>query len=113
MSEPLQDRLRGALEALARQRRTATYQELVALAEVPAPHAIHSLTLALEDLVRQDHAAGRPLLAALAVSRTAPHPGRGFFDLLAELDRYQGPARGPEAEAWHSKEIAAVFAHWC
>ncbi len=76
MSGPLQDRLRAALEALARQRRTATYQELVALAEVPAPHAIHSLTLALEDLVRQDHGAGRPLLAALAVSRAQGGPQR-------------------------------------
>ena len=78
---------------------------------MPPPHAIHKLTLALEDLVREDHAAGRPLLAAVAVSRTGNGiPGRGFFQLLSELGRYAGPDRGPVAEAAHAAELARVFA---
>jgi hypothetical protein len=61
--------LRTCLLRLAAERRTATYHELADLAGVPPPHRIHSLTLLLEDLVREDHAAGRPLIAASAVSR--------------------------------------------
>ena len=52
-----------------------TYRDLATLAEVPPPHRIHDLTLALEDLIREDHRAGRPLLAALAKSVSALEPG--------------------------------------
>ena len=91
--------------------RTITYRDLAVLVPIPPPHTIHKLTLALEDLVREDHAAGRPLLAALAVSRTGNGvPGRGFFQLLADLGRYAGPDQGPEAEAAHAAELARVFA---
>jgi hypothetical protein len=106
-------RLRAALIALARARQTITYRDLAARAEVPPPHAIHRLTLALEALVRADHAAGRPLLAALAVSRTAEGiPGRGFFHLLAALGRYQGPERGPEAATAHARELQSAWDFW-
>ena len=99
-------RLRQVLDELAPEARTITYQELALRIAVPPPHRIHKLTLALEALVREDHAAGRPLRAALAVSR-APDalPGRGFFQLLAELGRYQGPDRGAAAAAAHAAEL--------
>src|SRR3546814_9562843 len=64
-------------------------------------------------MAREDHAAGRPLLAALAVSRTQKGPdgggipGRGFFQLLTELGRYDGPDQGPEAAAQHARELQA------
>jgi hypothetical protein len=86
---------------------------LAARVPVPPPHGIHKLTLALEALMREDHLAGRPLLAALAVSQTAPGiPGRGFFHLLAELGRYAGPDRGQTAAAAHAAELAQSFAFW-
>ena len=56
--------VRACLLRLAAERRTATYHELAAQAALAPPHRIHSLTLVLEDLIRDDHAAGRPLLAA-------------------------------------------------
>ena len=89
-------RLRQVLDELAPEARTITYQELALRIAVPPPHRIHKLTLALEALVR----------AALAVSR-APDalPGRGFFQLLAELGRYQGPDRGAAAAAAHAAEL--------
>ncbi|MDH3472267.1 MAG: hypothetical protein OEM59_01135 [Rhodospirillales bacterium] len=106
-------RLRAALIPLARARRTITYRDLAARAEVPPPHSIHRLTLALEDLVRADHAAGRPLLAALAVSRTAEGiPAPGFFHLLAALGRYRAPERGPEAAAAHARELQGAWDYW-
>ena len=113
MDQGLAAAVRAALIPLARARRTVTYRELAARVPVPPPHGIHKLTLALEDLVRADHAADRPLLAALAVSRTAPGiPGRGFFLLLAELGRYAGADRGGEAAAAHAAELARAFVYW-
>ncbi len=105
--------LQRALLGLAAARRTATYNELASLAAVPPPHRIHNLTLRLEDLIRADHAAGRPLLAAVAVSRGQNGiPGPGFFQLLREIGRYQGPDRGPEAAACHAAELQAAWDHW-
>ena len=83
--------LRLALIALAQERRTITYRELAELAGVPPPHTIHKVTLALEALMREDHAADRPLIAALAVSKMGSGmPGRGFFELAGELGLYDG-----------------------
>ncbi len=113
MDPDLATALRATLVPLARARRTITYRDLAARVPVPPPHGIHKLTLALEDLMREDHLADRPLLAALAVSQTAPGiPGRGFFHLLAELGRYAGPDRGETAAAAHGAELAQSFAYW-
>ncbi len=113
MSEVEIESLRRALVAVAGGRRTVTYQDLADLAAVPAPHRIHKLTLALEDLIREDHAAGRALLAAVAISRARGEvPGSGFFHLLAELGRYAGPDRGPRATQAHAAELEAAWAYW-
>lgn len=103
-------RLRAALTAVAAEERTILYRDLAAQAEAPVPHRIHSLTLALEELIRNDHAAGRPLLAAVAVSRGPEGiPGRGFFQLLQELGRYDGPDSGPAAQEAHRRELRTLF----
>ncbi len=105
--------LRAALIPRAKARRTITYRELISRVQVPPPHGIHKLILTLEDLMREDHAADRPLLAALAVSKvTAGIPGPGFFHLLAELGRYAGPDRGEQAAAAHAAELARAFSYW-
>ena len=66
-------------------------------------------TLALEALIREDHAAGRPLLAAYAVSKSRGGlPGRGFFELLSELGR----ADGPDEAANHHQEFQAAKSYW-
>jgi hypothetical protein len=110
--QTLKAQLRQALQDCAAAGATVTYQELARRTSFPGPHAIHRLTSLLEALVREDHAAGRPLLAAFAVSRTSGIPGRGFFQLLAELGRYAGPDQGPDAAAQHARELAASLAHW-
>lgn len=110
MSDPLAQELRAVLAALAAEARTITYQALAQRIAVPPPHRIHKLTLALEALVREDHAAGRPLLAALAISRGPEGlPGRGFFQLLTELGRYQGPDRGAAAATAHGAELQHLW----
>ncbi|HMA16120.1 MAG TPA: hypothetical protein VKP12_15120 [Kiloniellaceae bacterium] len=108
----LMDALRAALRESAAAGETITYQALARRSGFPGPHVIHRLTLLLEAIVREDQAAGRPLLAALAVSRVTGFPGRGFFQLLAELGRYAGPDQGPEAAAHHARELATALAYW-
>lgn len=116
--EKLTAALRGELAACAKAGETVTYRDLAWRVAFPGPQAIHRLTGLLEAMVRDDHAAGRPLLAALAVSRAQKNaagrgiPGRGFFQLLNELGRYEGPDQGPEAAACHARELAAALACW-
>lgn len=116
--QSLPQSLRRELAACARAGETVTYRDLAWRVAFPGPHAIHRLTELLEDMLREDHAAGLPLLAALAVSRAQRNaegdgiPGRGFFQLLAELGRYEGPDRGPEAAACHARELTAALDHW-
>ncbi|WP_282604993.1 hypothetical protein [Pelagibius sp. Alg239-R121] len=113
MEQEIQTSVRHVLIACARTGNTISYRDLVARADVPPPHGIHKTTLALENLVREDHAAGRPLLAAFAVSRAnAGLPGQGFFHLLAELGRYNGPDRGPQAEEVFGRELKAALQYW-
>lgn len=116
MTPALDDRaligtLREALLECARAGETVTYNELARRVDFPGPHRIHRLTGLLEVMIREDHAAGQPLLAALAVSR-AEHgiPGRGFFHLLVELGRYDGADRGPAAVEQHDREVQSVIA---
>jgi len=110
--QTLMARLRLALRDCAAAGETVTYQELARRTGFPGPHSIHRLTLLLEAMVREDHAAGRPLLAALAVSRTSGIPGRGFFQLLSELGRYAGPDHGAEAADQHVRELETALASW-
>jgi hypothetical protein len=104
--------LRLELQDCAAAGETVTYQEVARRTSIPGPHTIHRLTLLLEAMVREDHAACRPLLATVAVSRTTGIPGRGFFQLLTELGRYDGPDQGPEAAAQHARELEAALAQW-
>ncbi len=105
--------LRRLLTAAARARETRRYADLAAEARVPAPHRIHTLTGLLEEMMAEDQAAGRPLLAALVVSRRADAlPAPGFFQHLRALGRYAGPDRGAAAQAAHCAELEAAWDWW-
>lgn len=104
-------RLRPILEDAARRRATLTYLELATAAGLGPPRAIHRVTAALESLMRADHAAGRPLLAAVVVSaKRGGAPAPGFFRLAAGLGLYFGPERGPQAALFHAMELHRVIA---
>jgi len=103
-------RLVAALERHARAGSRVTYAALAGEAGIAGPHAIHRLTEALERLVSQDHAAGRPLRAAVAVSKSRGGlPGPGFFQHCTALGLYFGPDRGPQAETFHRLELDRLF----
>lgn len=61
--------------------------------------------------MEEDAAAGRPLLAAVVVSRTRQGlPAPGFFAKARELGCYDGPEQGPAAASWHRRTLAALRA---
>jgi hypothetical protein len=85
-----------------------TYKELADQLElIPSP-TIHRVTVALENLIKEDVAAGRPILAGFAVSKLRPQlPGSGFFVLQQALGAFSGDATGPEAVAFHRLEMTS------
>lgn len=58
-----------------------TYQALASALRLSPPGTIHKVAGALEQLMREDVAAGRPMIAALVISRAGNMPRRRFFDL--------------------------------
>jgi len=66
------------------------------------------VALALEALIHEDVAAGRPMLASLVVSRRGGLPGDGFFELAVALGRF--PANPADHQSAYQDELAAVLA---
>lgn len=105
MTEALQSRLRALLVERARRGAPATYKELADQLQLQPPQTIHRLTLLLEALMAEDAAAGRPLLAALCLSRRQQLPARGFFIAARGLGVFDGDPEGPAAAAFHAAEL--------
>lgn len=101
------ERLAELLERARLQRQTLTYLQAAEALAVPGPKRIHKTTRLLETLLVRDAEAGRPLRAALVISR-ASHglPGRGFFDHAQRLGLHDG--RDPEG--FHARLLAELFA---
>lgn len=109
--EGLEPRVAAALAALVAERRTTTYLELARALAIPPPHHLRKLIRCLEALAAIDFAAGRPIAAALVVSRARePIPAPGFFAHLIRLGAYHGAEEGEPARRWHAAELARVFA---
>ncbi len=99
------------LDGAARSGATLTYLQVAERAGLAGPGRIARVAAALERTILEDHAAGRPLRAAVAVSRVRDGlPAPGFFQLCREIGRYSGPDRGPEAAAFHAGELRAARA---
>ena len=105
-----QNRAEMALASARRAGRIVTYAEMADAADIPAPQRIHKLTLWLESTMRQDHADGQPIRAALVISRNRDGlPAPGFFQLCHELELYQGPETGTNAARFHQTMLAALM----
>lgn len=112
MSETdLKERLEQELDRLRERQELVTYRDLAVRLEMTGSHTIHRLTDLLEETMREDHAAGRPLRAASVVSRTSGNlPQRGFFQLLRELGLYNGSEDGADAQAAHRNQLERLWA---
>ena len=105
-----QHRAEMVLATAQRANQTITYAELANAAKIPNPHRIHKLTKWLENSMRVDHAAGKPLRAAMVISRTrCGLPAPGFFTLCGELGLYQGAVSGQAAVHFHKTAITTVW----
>ena len=109
----LTERLREVLIDQAQTKYTTTYKQLADRLELAPPLTIHCLTEALEVLMQEDVAAGRPLLAAICVSKMRPGiPGRGFFLAAQALGVFFGDPAGPEAYHFHAVELHRVHSFY-
>jgi hypothetical protein len=110
---PPHARARAFLESVAKRRILITYQELANALQILPPHSIHQVTEALERLMEEDAAAGRPLIAALTISKARGGlPGAGFFNCARRLGRFAGDPDGQDARTFHAAELNAVLAYW-
>ncbi len=94
------------LERARLERKTLTYLEAADALAVPGPQRIHKTTRLLETLLVRDAEAGRPLRAALVISRTGRGlPGQGFFDHAQRLGLHDGD----NPEGFHARLLAELF----
>ncbi len=102
----LKSRVRRALQGAVK---PISYGNLARDLEVGGPGSIVRVTSALEALMREDVAAGRPFLAAMCGGRlTGGLPALGFFEMATALGRYGGPVTGPEASAFVMQQRAML-----
>ena len=106
----LKERLRQVLIDQAQTGGTTTYGELANRLALEPPNTIRRITEALEDLMAEDVAAGRPILAAICVSKARTGiPQPGFFLTAQALGVFSGNPTGPEAFAFHARELQRVL----
>jgi hypothetical protein len=84
-----------------------TYQMLASGLGLSPPGTIRRVAAALEQTMREDVAAGRPMIAALVISRAGDMPRKGFFDLAVALGRFQADATTHRG-AWHAEHAAVL-----
>lgn len=90
-------------------RNPISYGALARYLNVTEPGSIARVTEALEALMRDDMAAGRPFVAAMCEGKlSGGMPALGFFQTAAVLGRYLGPATGPEAVAFVTAQRALL-----
>lgn len=81
--------VREQLEKLARRRELVSYREL------GVPRNVIGHTLAA--IAEEEHAAGRPILSAIAVQKGSKRPGKGFWMLPMIVDP---GAESQRTKAW-------------
>ena len=98
------------LKDVARQRDLIGYRELAPFADVD-PNSEFAGPLVgwvLDQINRQEHAAGRPLMSAIVVSKDTMRPGRGFYTCAKDLGAYSG---GDDEGYWVG-ELRRVYDFW-
>ena len=109
----LKEGLRQSLMDQAQTGQPTTYKELATRLGLEPPQTIHRVGDALETLMEDDIAAGRPMLAALCVSKMPSGiPGRGFFLKAQVLGVFSGHPTSPEARAFHADELRRALSFY-
>lgn len=110
MTQDLAAQARRLLETLPADELPLTYQQLAEALALEPPGTIQRVARALEALMREDVQAGRPLIAALVVSRRGEGlPAAGFFELGVALGRLPAE-RGLQLSAYRDEFQRALEA---
>ena len=81
-----QQNAHAEIMAVIKNKDQITYNALATTANMTGPHKIHRLTSWLEQLMAEDYYNGRPLRAAVVISKARGGlPATGFFDKAKEL----------------------------
>ncbi|WP_138935425.1 hypothetical protein [Roseovarius arcticus] len=113
MVDVLARRVRTYLRRIASQATPITYQALASSLDLSPPNTIRQLTAALERLIEQDAAAGRPLIAALVVSKNRTGlPAIGFFECAQRVGRFDGDPSGLQRSEFHAAEFSKAAEFW-
>jgi hypothetical protein len=104
--EQLLEKLAAVLDECRVQGRTLTYLQVADALAIEAPQRIHRTTRLVEKLLKRDADAGRPIRAALVVSRgRGGRPAPGFFDRACHLGLFDGK----EPESLHDRLLDQLF----
>jgi thiaminase/transcriptional activator TenA len=105
----LKERLRQALIDQAQTGIPTTYKEFADRLGLEPPQTIHRIVEALEILMADDVAAGRPMLTALCVSKMRPGiPARGFFLAAQVLGVWRSDGPG-DTRLPHGRAATCAF----
>jgi hypothetical protein len=98
------------LQTIARERDTVYYSELAPLLGIDTgdPHFAARIGRILDEVNYAEHAAGRPLLSAVVISKDTGMPGEGFFTCARDLRRYTGR----DDLAYWVEELRRVHDYW-
>ncbi|BCB70951.1 hypothetical protein HMEPL2_13020 [Vreelandella aquamarina] len=100
-TSPLAAPIRALLTQAPASALPMTYQQVANTLGLTPPRTIARVAQALEQLMEEDVAAGRPMIAALVISRRGEDlPASGFFEKAVALGRF------PSAPAQHSARYA-------
>ena len=106
---PLLGALRQLLQQAVERQRTLGYLEVAEALQLHQAPRISRVAALLELLLRQDHAASRPPVAAMVVGKNGV-PRSGFFELLADLNGQPAQAEPGAALRLHRQLLAQLYA---
>jgi hypothetical protein len=99
--------LRRRPAGVAARQQTVTYEEASKWVELSMATARSAFFQMLDDINREEHCCGRPMLSAVVVNKETGMPGKGFFDLARKLGKC-----GEDEDLFYKQELEKVQAFW-